>query len=105
MKSLFRIFSREKEVSVKPFIPIEEIVFNVDNFNLWFCSDFNNAIYANKGIFGRVDKLSESHIEDYLIKCYNISNYGPLLWSKPTMTIVDEFLDEIKKDWRLHYGS
>jgi hypothetical protein len=30
------------------------------------------AVYANTGIFLRLDKLSESHIKDYLEKCYSI---------------------------------
>lgn len=38
----------------------ESVVFNVDNFNTWFCDPNNNAVYVNKGIFLRVDKLSEA---------------------------------------------
>ena len=48
------------------------IIFNVDNFNNWFNATDNNAIYAHSGIFLRTDKLSESHIHDYILKCYGI---------------------------------
>jgi hypothetical protein len=43
------------------------LFFNVDNFNKWFNDPNNKAVYANTGIFLRLDKLSESH-KDYLEK-------------------------------------
>lgn len=90
--------SKEKVITKKE-IPAESIVFSVDNFNKWFCDPNNNAIYANAGIFLRVDKLSESQIEDYLLTCYGIENYGPFLWSRPTWQMTSEFYNEIRKDW------
>lgn len=50
----------------------EYIVLNVDNFNLWFCNQNNPDIYANKGIYLRIDKLSINHITIYIKECYNI---------------------------------
>ena len=46
----------------------EEDVINVQNFNDWFVDDNNRAVYANKGIFLRTDKLSEAQILDYIEK-------------------------------------
>lgn len=66
-------------------------VFNVDTFNDWFCDPNNNAVYANKGIFLRVDKLSISQIEDYLEKRWSIMDKSYDSMSK--------FQDQIKKDW------
>jgi len=103
-KKIGDLFSKKEDTKVKKEIPDESIVFNVDNFNKWFCDPNNKAIYANSGIFLRVDKLSESHIEDYLMKCYGIPNYGPFLWSQPTWEMVSDFYNEIRKDWmnKLH---
>lgn len=93
---MFGLFKR-KEV-IKPFLVPEYIVFSVDNFNKWFNDDNNNAVYANKGIFLRLDKLSESHITDYIDKCYGLS--GGFLWSKPTHEMIYMFYEEIRKNWQ-----
>lgn len=90
-------FLKRKEI-VKPFPVPEYIVFNVENFNNWFNDDNNNAIYANKGIFLRLDKLSESQITDYIEKCYGLS--GGFLWSKPTHEMIYMFYEEIRKNWQ-----
>ena len=79
-------------------IPSEDIIFDVDNFNIWFNNPSNNAIYANPGIFLRLDKLSETHILDYLDKCYDIdSDFEG--FSKPKHIIMNTFYNEIRKDW------
>lgn len=76
------------------FTPKKYVLFNVDTFNTWFNDKHNDAVYATPGIFLRVDKLSISHIEDYLIKCHGLelSNWD-----------IDEdvrnFYEEIRKDW------
>jgi len=76
------------------FIPRKYRIFNVDVFNEWFNDKENGAVYANSGIFLRLDKLSISHIEDYLVKCHGLelSNWD-----------IDEdvrnFYEEIRKDW------
>lgn len=68
------------------------IMFNVDNFNQWFCDKNNNAVYANEGIFLRLDKLSLSQIDDYLLKVFNVTkiDYDKLL----------DFYEAIKNDWK-----
>lgn len=81
-------------------IPSEEVIFNVDTFNEWFCDPNNNAIYAHKGIFLRLDKFDQSQITDYLHKRWNIPDNGPFLWTKPTHEILYNFYEEIRKDWR-----
>ena len=92
---MFKIFTKE---IIKVHTPPEYIVFNVQNFNNWFCDPNNVAIYANSGIYLRLDKLSESHVYDYIEKCYGIKN-NSFLWSKPTHEIVREFVDNIRKNW------
>ena len=56
MKKFLDFFKKEKPVEKE--IPSEDVVFNVDNFNKWFNDPNNNAVYANTGIFLRLDKLS-----------------------------------------------
>ncbi len=92
---MFGLF--KNKVVVKPFVVPEYIVFSVDNFNKWFNDENNNAVYANPGIFLRLDKLSESHITDYIEKCYGLT--GGFLWSKPTHEMIREFHEEIRKNW------
>jgi hypothetical protein len=76
------------------FVPKKYVLFNVETFNTWFNDKDNGAVYANSGIFLRTDKLSISHIEDYLVKCHglDLSNWD-----------IDEdvrnFHEEIRKDW------
>lgn len=94
---MLEIFKR-KEVII-PFRVPDYIIFDVDNFNNWFNARNNNAVYANSGIFLRLDKLSESHITDYLLKCYGITetNYS---FGIPVHILVYDFYKEIRKDWK-----
>ncbi len=85
----FLDFFKKEIINVE--IPSEDVIFNVDNFNKWFNDPNNNAVYANPGIFLRLDKLSESHILDYMLKCYGIGNEGH--WD------LYKFYEEIRKDW------
>jgi hypothetical protein len=64
-------FLKPKEI-IRPFNVPDYITCNVENFNNWFNAKNNNAEYAHSGIFLRLDKLSESHIQDYFLKCYGI---------------------------------
>lgn len=98
MKKFLDFFKKDKPLEKE--IPSEDVVFNVDNFNKWFNDPNNNAVYANTGIFLRLDKLSESHILDYMLKCYGIENGGPMKWSQPHWVIIQNFYEEIRKDWR-----
>ena len=87
MNKFWKIFTKEV---VKPHPVLESIVYDVNNFNTWFCDPNNNANYAHRGIFLRTDKLSISHVEDYLKKCYGIteSSYSENY----------KFLEKITKD-------
>lgn len=83
----------KKEIT-KPFEVPEYIILNVDNFNLWFNKPKDENLYAHSGIFLRLDKLSVSHVLNYITLCYGIptkeasTNYN--LYS---------FYDEIKVNW------
>lgn len=72
-----------------------DVVFCVDTFNTWFCDPNNGATYANKGIFLRTDKLSMSHIEEYLEKRHQIE---PEMQTdlQPEMY---NFYTQIRNDW------
>jgi hypothetical protein len=98
MKKFLDFFrSKEKEARIEY---DEDVVFNVDNFNKWFNDPNNKAVYANPGIFLRLDKLSESHIKDYLEKCYNIVDVDYVEWSLPSHILIDKLYNEIRKDWK-----
>lgn len=92
MKNILNLFLRKSEMN--QVVPVDTIVYNVDNFNLWFCHKDNGAVYANEGIYLRLDKLSESHITDYLLKSYGITQFDHQR--------VYEFEQSIRKDW---YGK
>jgi len=104
-KLIKRLFKKEEEeVTEKKYsttwlIENEEIIFNVDNFNFWFNNPNNNAVYAHSGIYLRLDKLSEAHIVDYLLKEYELEN-GAFLFSKPYNTMVSNLLRDVQKDWK-----
>lgn len=108
--TLKKIVSSDKEIKQKEKeitdyykllenLPSEDVIFNVDTFNEWFCDKDNNAVYANKGIFLRLDKFDEGQIVDYLEKRWGIKNSGAFLWSKPTNEMIYIFYKEIRKDW------
>ncbi len=77
-------------------IPSAEEMFNVQTFNDWFCDPNNNAVYAHKGIFLRLDKLSVWHIIDYLNRKFNIH------WIQAGIPHeeLEQFCSEIRNDWR-----
>jgi hypothetical protein len=98
-------FNKKTERMVKELdfilnLPGETDIFNVEKFNEWFCDPNNGATYAHTGIFLRLDKLSADHIFEYLEKRYGIKYGGPFLWSKPTIEMLGDFEEEIRKDWR-----
>lgn len=88
MNKFWKIFTKE---IVRAHPVLDSIVYDVDNFNKWFCDPQNNAEYAHSGIFLRLDKLSQSHVDDYLNKCYGISDGN---FQKKI-----ELLDGIRSDW------
>jgi hypothetical protein len=98
MKSIIDSLLSKNEKQPKKVIPLEEIIFNVDNFNIWFNHPENGATYTNSGIFKRTDKLSETHIDEYLAKCYGIEN-GAFLFSKPFGEMKSDLLKDIKQNW------
>jgi hypothetical protein len=88
---MWRISKRKKEIE---FVPKKYVLFNVDTFNTWFNDPENGAIYANPGIFLRLDKLDESQILDYLAKCHGLN-----LSELPFYEEVVKFREAIRKDW------
>ncbi len=88
-----RIFGRSSPDT--SFVPRKYVIFNVETFNTWFNDGENNAVYANPGIFLRLDKLSISHIKDYLTKCHNL-NLGE--WD--LHEDIEDFHQKIREDWR-----
>ena len=89
MNKFWKIFTKE---IVRAHPVLESIVYDVDNFNKWFCDPQNNAEYAHSGIFLRIDKLSQSHVDDYLKKCYGISESS---YEKNNALLIS-----VREDWR-----
>lgn len=87
---MFKSIFKKKET----FVPRKYVLFNVETFNTWFNDKYNDAVYANSGIFLRVDKLSESQIKDYLIKCHGLE-----LSNWDIEEDIRNFYEEIRKDW------
>ena len=98
MNMFKRLFKTEKVEEKFNHSENEDIIFNVDSFNDWFNDPNNNAVYAHEGIFLRLDKLSEGHIDDYLLKRYNLVS-GSFLFSKPFITLKLDLYKAIRKDW------
>lgn len=91
---MFSIFKKKAT-----FVPKKYVLFNVDTFNEWFNDRDNGAVYAHSGIYLRLDKLSVSHIEDYLVKCHNLTLEDWDLHDE-----VREFHDRIRFDWIKQIG-
>ena len=89
---MLKFFTKE---IIKPFPVPSYIIFNVDNFNAWFNAPDNGATYAHPGIFLRLDKLSDSHIKDYLEKCYGIIDDS----HSYTYDMIRDFHIDIRVDW------
>ncbi len=90
------MFSKLKKLFGK-WIPQQEIVFNIDSFNYWFCDVDNGAEYANKGIYLRVDKLSISQIEDYINKVFPNVKYAT--YYKNIDKLSNEFFYIVRQNW------
>ena len=100
MRGLFdKLRGTKTEAKPKPVLPLEEIIFNVDNFNIWFRHPDNGAEYAHEGIYLRTDKLSESQVTDYLRKSYGLIN-GGFLFSKPYREMISDLYKAVQKDWQ-----
>lgn len=74
-------------------------ILSVDAFNEWFNDPLNNAVYAHSGIFLRLDKLSYSHIEDYLDKNHNIDRGHPFYNDPMFYLLLCDFQEDIRNDW------
>lgn len=95
-----QIMNLKAEINERPqYVPQKDIVFNVHNFNRWFVNKDNNAVYANKGIYLRTDKLSEAHIEDYLEKAFNIKNPAFLWKDDLSHRLISDFHNTIRNNW------
>jgi hypothetical protein len=99
MRGLLDRLRGTTKTEAKPVLPLEEIIFNVDNFNIWFRHPDNGAEYAHEGIYLRTDKLSESQVTDYLRKSYGLIN-GGFLFSKPYSEMISDLYKAVQKDWQ-----
>ena len=70
-------------------------ILNVKDFNEWFNSDKDPEIYAHPGIFLRLDKLSQDHLDSYVQHATEgLLEYGDFDWET-----MKKFEDKIRKDW------
>jgi len=88
---MFKFFKKRNN---SKFTPKKYVIFNIDTFNIWFNDKDNQAEYSHSGIYLRLDKLSESQIEDYLVKCHGL-NIGEC----DLIEDISNFKEEIRKDW------
>jgi FtsH-binding integral membrane protein len=79
----------------KPVITFDhDEVFNVERFNQWWNNEANGATYAHSGIYLRLDKLSLSHVTEYLYKAHGLS-----LSEHYTYDEANDFYVEIRSNW------
>jgi hypothetical protein len=84
MNDIMSLFVKSKQ------IPIDSIVYNVDNFNLWL-QDLDNKNSYGINIYLYLDKISKSHIERYLKESYGIT--------KSEVEKVNYLWIKVKNDW------
>jgi hypothetical protein len=85
MNDIMSLFFKSKQI-----VPIDSIVYNVDNFNLWL-QDLDNKNPYDINIYLYIDKLSKLHIEKYLKESYGIS--------KPESDKINYLWIKVKNDW------
>lgn len=93
--SLFKFdnfFKKKKEEEKPKSILPEDKIFNIENFNDWFCNEYEgyDGRKGAKGIFKRLDKLGSSTIEDWF-KFLNVEY---------TYDDVMKMTELIRKNWR-----
>ena len=76
-------------------------IVDVNNFNSWFCSDKPSDIYANKGIFLRLDKLSQHHIVDYIFSLTNDLTKEETEELYCSVNLFNNFEKLIRSDWNM----
>lgn len=70
-------------------------ILDVDRFNEWFNSDKDPNIYAHPGIFLRLDKFSNSHLEEYIENATG----GLLSYDDFSDEDIRDFYLRIRKNW------
>ena len=70
------------------------LVFNVDHFNEWFNDKDNGATYAHSGIYLRLDKLSLSHVTEYLYNEWDLRLSQDYDYDQ-----ANEFFMNIRSNW------
>lgn len=68
---------------------------NVERFNKWFNSPKDSSVYAHSGIYLRVDKLSQHHIEEYI----KSEIMGLVEYELFDLSDLIKFEDDIRKNW------
>lgn len=71
-------------------------ILSVDKFNNWFVNNKNPEIYANEGIYLRLDKLSEGHISDYV---FDVTR-GVVRIDDFNQKTIKNFEIEIRSNWQ-----
>jgi len=80
---------------------------DVDAFNDWFCDDTKGGgVYANSGIFLRLDKLSTYHIEHYVHSLTDVLTLGEVedFVNGDDFTTFGLFEHAIRDDWKHKKG-
>jgi len=106
IKNIFKsIFSKKEKVEevkkeikkeVKKELTLEEIVFNVDNFNAWCKSDENKD---HPEIYLKINNLSRDVFIKY-IESYGVKNGGPFLFNELSHVLISKLEEDVRIDWR-----
>ena len=91
---LFKLFKRKENPETVKF---KMTMLDVFDFNDWFCENKNPDIYAHKGIYLRLDKLSNHHVTDYLKDRHKLSDE---VINKIDYTLLYSFINMIRLDWQ-----
>jgi hypothetical protein len=76
---------------------ILDSIIDVEKFNNWFNSNKDPNVYAHPGIFLRLDKLSQGHIEDYIFAVTR----GAVKYEDFDYELMRNFESHIRLDWIL----
>ncbi len=95
--SIIELWMRDKdEVRTLAREGVFDSIIDVEKFNNWFNSNKDPNVYAHPGIFLRLDKLSQGHIEDYV---WAVTR-GAVKYEDFDYEFMQNFEGHIRLDWR-----
>ena len=84
------------ETDIKRKFTLEEIIFDVNNFNAW-CKSNENKTYPD--IYLKINSLSKYVFIKYM-ESYGIENGGPFMFDELSHLLIKKFEVDVRIDWR-----